>query len=177
MACFILAACSDKPTEIVVAPPAKFLWLSIPGMLSDAKAMGFSCSQNSDRSSFNCSKRNAEIYGIEIDSSLTVWGQEEKAEYRHVEIIARKPLIWEKACPGDNAIALITTDGKRIERKQTADCVRDKRTALDEALVRHGWEKRFYKGTDYYTNQEYKIEIKHRLDTDVFLITRLEEAR
>lgn len=172
--CFALLACSKKPEEPKAIAPAKFYAWQVPGQLADAQQAGFSCAQSPDKS-IECVIKDAEICGAKIDARLSLYGGKPSSDYSAITLIARKPYYQlEDVCPEEDGIVLVDTNGREIKKKNNPNCVRDRRVVLDESLTGCGWKKVYRRTTYYYTHAEYPVEISHRPDDEVFIVTRSE---
>lgn len=185
--CLILFSCfpSEKQPEQQKIETIKFFSFQIPGKLEHAKKSGLTCSKTIDKTSYTCIVKNIEVYGVMVDGSaiLHEFGDEPRGQnkrkfqyadadmgYLAIELITRKPPIFEKECKDDNQINLVFLDGA-IEKTNNDGCIEDKREVFDKALLKNGWTKTYYKGTNTYTHRDIRLVIEHALSSESFRVT------
>ena len=183
-ACLFNISCvqTEQPQKIAIKEKIKFFSFVAPGKLEDAQKSGFTCKRTTDRANYDCTIKDSELYGVILDAHIRLHefgdapDKQKKFQYAdadmgysEIELITRKPSIFKKKCKDNDEISLVHLDGT-IEKINNVDCIEDKREVFDKALLKNGWTKTYYKGTNTYTHQDINLVIKHALDSESFRI-------
>lgn len=169
-----LAACSENPKPPSPKPPAQFLWMTVPGSLSDAEHMGFTCQPSPDIAAFRCHLGGANVLGVGVDASLTANVKNSSATYETIDLITRQPTGWERSCHDTADVDIVMLDGSIKKTASAKPCVKDTSYELDVALVSAGWNKAVQGRHTTYTNGANGVTIKVYMHSPVFSVMRSE---